>query len=460
MVLGEFVAEIFRTAFGRAEVIGDAIKEAFGGQDWQDIGKEVGAIAVVFFKGFVVGLFAKPKATEKEFGTESKTIASRLADNFVGTMIGAFILARVPLIGGMFRGMFSLMSAGFMRLVIAPFLTLIGFKVPALLGVGILKAIAGLIMLVGKGIGIALAVLGHFVGKAIRVVFATLGGTTTARAMMAGQAIRTFFTTKFALLLRSGFAQALATFVRFTIPAIAKAAGAIIVGFIGWPAVIVAAAVAAITIFIIQFRKWFNTTDREFENIGSAIVMFIVQGFRKLGAWFNGTIIGWFRDRIRVFRNSLDNLRGDYENIGSAIIDGMVRGIRNKTSALREALVGAASNAWNATKKFLGIRSPSTLFEFVGMDMMEGLARGIDGSARIVQDAVGANSSLALNEARRFANMAASQRAAQAPAPTQNIVINVSGGLSSSEQIAREIEKVLTDSRRRAGGTGGFELII
>jgi TP901 family phage tail tape measure protein len=39
MVLGEFVAEIFRTAFGRSEVIGEAIREAFGGQDWTEIGR-------------------------------------------------------------------------------------------------------------------------------------------------------------------------------------------------------------------------------------------------------------------------------------------------------------------------------------------------------------------------------------------------------------------------------------
>jgi TP901 family phage tail tape measure protein len=386
MVLGEFVAEVFRTAFGRAEVIGDAIKEAFGGQDWEDIGREVGAIAFVFFKGFVRGLFSRPKAVEDEFGAESRTIASRLADNFVGTMIGAFILSRVPLIGGIFRGMFSLMGAAFMRVVIGPFLALLGWKVPATLGLGMLKAIAGAMLVLLRGIVLVFAGLGHFVGKAIRVVFATLGGATTARAMMAGEAIRTFLRTKFVLLLRSGFGQAMLAFARTAIVAIGKAVGAIVVGFLGWPAILVAAAVAALALFIYRFGKWNEEQGDDYEGFGKRIVEFIGQGVEKLAKWFTDTVIQWFKDRWQDTKDLVGKI--EWSAVGGDIIMGVVRGIKNKNFEIGNALLTAARDAWNRVKNFFKSKSPSMLFAGLGEDLMLGMAKGINESASVVSDAM------------------------------------------------------------------------
>jgi hypothetical protein len=238
------------------------------------------------------------------------------------------------------------------------------------------------------------------------------------------------------------------------VKALAKAVGAFVLAIFGWPALLIGAAVAAIAAFIVVFRRWFNRQDTEFENIGSAIVTFLAEGVTKLARWFNDTILGWFRDRINAFKTAVDDFRGDYESLGSAIIDGMIRGITSKGAALRDALVGAARRAWDATKNFLGISSPSKLFITVGENMMDGLAKGIDDSARIVQAAVGANSAMAANEARRFAEMAAAQRVSSAaPDARPSITINVQGGISPAEEIAREIEKALGASERRTGSS-------
>jgi hypothetical protein len=281
----------------------------------------------------------------------------------------------VPIIGAPIRLLLRPFTLGF---------SLLGAKlvglIPPILGSKILGAIGLVFKVILLPIRLILGFFGTMVGNMIRVAFALLGGSTTAAAMATAEAIRTFFRTKFALILRSGFGQAIANFVRVAIPNIARAGVAIVAGFVGWPLVIAAAAIAAITVFIVRFVKWFKTTDKEFENIGSAIVTFIIDGLKSMLAFFDRTVIQWFRDRIDGIKLFFENLQGDFENIGSAMVNGIVTGITSTGAriggAIRKLVDGAVKNA----KETLGIKSPSLVFAEIGDDVMRGMTLGIDRS--------------------------------------------------------------------------------
>lgn len=63
---------------------------------------------------------------------------------------------------------------------------------------------------------------------------------------------------------------------------------------------------------------------------------------------------------------------------GRDIIQGLINGVRNMAGNLAGAIRGVVDSAVNSVKNFLGIRSPSALFEDeVGFNIGEGLAKGI-----------------------------------------------------------------------------------
>ena len=91
---------------------------------------------------------------------------------------------------------------------------------------------------------------------------------------------------------------------------------------------------------------------------------------------------------LAVVRSSL-NLLGDLLksvvpfmfnlalDIGEAIVRGMIRGAAALAGMLRDTLVKIAKDAFEAAKDFLGIGSPSKLFEGLGADVTRGFAAGI-----------------------------------------------------------------------------------
>lgn len=75
------------------------------------------------------------------------------------------------------------------------------------------------------------------------------------------------------------------------------------------------------------------------------------------------------------------------KEIGLNIIDGLIQGIADTVGDVKDAVVGAVSDAVDAGKNFLGIRSPSRVFQEMGEFMIEGLARGLSRSRSIVSAA-------------------------------------------------------------------------
>jgi hypothetical protein len=90
-------------------------------------------------------------------------------------------------------------------------------------------------------------------------------------------------------------------------------------------------------------------------------------------AWQNIKIIvsTLITNIINFFRTT------DWGAVGRGIIEGIANGIRNGVGAIVNAAKSAAQAALQAAKGFLGIRSPSKLFELqVGMQMAAGAALG------------------------------------------------------------------------------------
>ena len=79
----------------------------------------------------------------------------------------------------------------------------------------------------------------------------------------------------------------------------------------------------------------------------------------------------------------------DWSSLGSNIIRGIANGIANGASAIVSAAKNAASSALNAAKNFLGIHSPSKVFEDqVGEEIPEGMALGIEKNTDYVTKAM------------------------------------------------------------------------
>lgn len=86
-------------------------------------------------------------------------------------------------------------------------------------------------------------------------------------------------------------------------------------------------------------------------------------------------------------KNKFDAL--DWKEIGKNIISGIVKGVTNAASSLVQAAKDAASSALNGVKKFLGIKSPSRVFQAeVGEMIPAGAAKGILANLNPIHDAM------------------------------------------------------------------------
>ncbi|NTX58976.1 hypothetical protein, partial [Myxococcus sp. CA039A] len=73
--------------------------------------------------------------------------------------------------------------------------------------------------------------------------------------------------------------------------------------------------------------------------------------------------------------------------IGRNIMQGMMDGIASMASALAQKAMAVVKSAVDAAKSFLGIHSPSKLFQEIGMYTGEGFAIGLTASAGMVAGA-------------------------------------------------------------------------
>lgn len=125
---------------------------------------------------------------------------------------------------------------------------------------------------------------------------------------------------------------------------------------------------------IIQAIDWMN--------LGRFVIDGISRGIASMGSSISSFLHNAGNNAWNAFRNI------DWGNLGSQIINGIIRGLRNGADSIVSAAKNVAKQALNAAKAFLGIHSPSRVFQDeVGLQMDAGQAKGIIENADMVEDA-------------------------------------------------------------------------
>ena len=128
-----------------------------------------------------------------------------------------------------------------------------------------------------------------------------------------------------------------------------------------------------------------STAGQLITAIGGAIIrnlpQIIASGIQLIGALVQGLlnaipkIVAAIPSIVSSIRNSFSSI--DWASIGRNIIQGIGNGLRNAASAIVDAAKDAARRALDAAKNFLGIHSPSKVFEMeVGRMMALGMGKG------------------------------------------------------------------------------------
>lgn len=183
----------------------------------------------------------------------------------------------------------------------------------------------------------------------------------------------------------SGFTEAL--------PQIMETAGVIlgglVQGLIAAAPMLIDGAAAAITSLANgmtgNMDQLISTAGQLIMAIGGAIIrnlpQIIASGVQLIGALVQGLlnsipkIVAAIPSIVASIRNSFSSI--DWASIGRNIIQGIGNGLRNAASAIVEAAKDAARRALEAAKSFLGINSPSKVFEMeVGRNMALGMGEG------------------------------------------------------------------------------------
>lgn len=77
----------------------------------------------------------------------------------------------------------------------------------------------------------------------------------------------------------------------------------------------------------------------------------------------------------------------DLAGAGADLVQGLINGISGAIGKVADVLLGGLRSAVDSALSFLGIASPSKLFDWVGQMSMEGLAGGIEDTAKKAEDA-------------------------------------------------------------------------
>jgi TP901 family phage tail tape measure protein len=171
--------------------------------------------------------------------------------------------------------------------------------------------------------------------------------------------------------------------------------------------------------------------------------------FERFGRWvatlgFAQARLAFSLWRTRVV-SYIKSLFDDFVNVGKDIVLGFIEGIKSMGSAVARAFRNLIDDGINAAKRFLGISSPSKVFMGLGEEVGAGFALGIKNTEGLVTAAS------AFMGTAASTSVMSSGMGGLSPQPAASIVINVTGALDA-EGVARQIERVLRDSRRRTGG--------
>lgn len=171
-----------------------------------------------------------------------------------------------------------------------------------------------------------------------------------------------------------------------------------------------------------------------------------------------GELIGWVAGIPGRVLGALGDMGSLLWSAGADLIWGMINGIRAMAGRLADAALSVARGAVNAVKGFLGIGSPSKLFEGFGINVGQGLVRGMaqseDGVSRAGESLAAA--SLPAPGPGSLAGMSlsgATTTGAYAAAPPP-ITINIAGNVVTERELIEAVQAGLLQKQRRVPSLG------
>lgn len=143
---------------------------------------------------------------------------------------------------------------------------------------------------------------------------------------------------------------------------------------------------------LLAFLKGINDNIREIVNVAGDILVNFIKGMQdnqpkvlKAGANF---IISYIENLAKTIRENSERLGAAGSDLALAIIEGMAKGLASGASKVTQAAKNVAKKALDAALDFLGIKSPSKVFEQeVGRQIPAGAAVGITKYSGLVEDA-------------------------------------------------------------------------
>lgn len=140
---------------------------------------------------------------------------------------------------------------------------------------------------------------------------------------------------------------------------------------------------ALVTFFTVTVPGALQAMIDFFSQLPGRIGSFLSTIVQRVGAWVGEMASNASRAASQFGSNlikGLQSLPGRVVSIGRNIINGLVRGIQGAAGAVVDAVTGAVGGAIEAAKNFLGIHSPSRVFQEIGDFTMQGFELGIDES--------------------------------------------------------------------------------
>jgi hypothetical protein len=89
-----------------------------------------------------------------------------------------------------------------------------------------------------------------------------------------------------------------------------------------------------------------------------------------------------------VFTEAIPGVIGFFVKLGIGMIEGLMNGLGGLKDAIVAKVVAALGDAIKGIKDFLGIHSPSTVFEEMGLQVMAGFAQGVVKNKQLAFDAL------------------------------------------------------------------------
>lgn len=121
----------------------------------------------------------------------------------------------------------------------------------------------------------------------------------------------------------------------------------------------------------------------DWKSVGKAAITFIKTAASGAGHLAVTALKTVGTKAMDAFKNT------DWKGVGKAVIDGIANGIKNFAGTIVSAAKSAAKKALKAAKDFLGIKSPSKVFEVeVGKNIDLGMAKGIERYAGAISNSL------------------------------------------------------------------------